>query len=203
MKDNWILTEARKADKSKDSITLENPRIRKYLDDLLLKRFWPVIRENIEGSMHNYYPHKKPVIESEVHRSLSRSLMFMLFDGDRAFFRGKLTCSVDHWMLSNEFFLSLPQETDPQVVFELIGNSRFSGNPPTLSIDKRLDFYQITLEAGNGAGWGLYEEKYIHGKIAEAIDTNIDMYEFFNEETLSAENLGEFLTIAYKVYEAF
>jgi len=33
--------------------------------------------------------------------------------------------------------------------------------------------------------------------------TNIDMYEFFNEETLSAENLGEFLTIAYKVYEAF
>jgi hypothetical protein len=131
--------------------------------------------------------------------------MFMLFDGNRAFFRGKLTCSVEHWMLSNEFFLSLPQETNPQVVFALLGNSRFSGNPPTLSIDKdkSVDFYQITLQVGNGASWGMYDDKYIHKKIAEAIDTNIDMYEFFNEENLSAENLGEFLTIAYKVYEAF
>jgi len=203
MKENWILKEARKADENTDTVTLENPKRRKYLDDLLLKRFWPVIKKNIENSMYNYHPHKGPVIESETHRFLSRSLMFMLLDGDRAFFRGELTCSVEGWMLRSKFFLSLPQEVDPQVVFALLGNSRLSGNPPTLSIDKRLDFYQITFEAGNGAGWGLYDEKYIHGKIAEAIDTNIDMHEFFNEELLSAENLGEFLTMAYKVYEAY
>ncbi len=106
-------------------------------------------------------------------------------------------------MLGNEFFLSLPLDTDPDVVFEILGNSRFSGNPPTLSIDKQYSAYEITMQSGNGAGWGLYGENHIDDKIREAIDTNIEMYEFVMEEYLTAGNLGEFLTIAYNVYEAF
>lgn len=203
MKENWIIKEARKHDESKDSVILESPKTRKYLDDLLLKRFWPVIRENLDDSMYNYSPQDNPETEFRLSHILSRSLVFMLFDGDRVFFRGKLTCSKDDWMLGNEFFLSLPLDTDPRIVFEILGNSRFCGNPPALSIDKRYGVYEITLQSGNGAGWGLYGEKHIDDKIREAIDTNIDMYEFIRDEYLTAENLGEFLTMAYKIYEAF
>jgi hypothetical protein len=203
MKENWIIREARKHEETKDTVTLENPKIRKYLDDLLLKRFWPVIKENLEDSMYNYSPLDNPETECEISHVLSRSLNFLLLDGDRVFFRGKLACSAEHWILSNNFFLSLPLDTDPHVVFEIIGNSRFSGNPPTLTIYKRYDSFEITLQTGNGAGWGLYGENHIDEKIREAIDTNIDMYELVMDEELTAKNLGEFLTIAYKVYETF
>ena len=203
MKENWIIKEARKHKESEDTVILESPKIRKYLDDLLLRRFWPVIRENLEDSMYNYSPQDNPETEFSLSHKLSRSLVFMLFDGDRIFFKGKLTCSIDDWMLGNEFFLSLPLDTNPDVVFEMLGNSRFCGNPPSLSIDKRYGAYEVTLQSGNGAGWGLYGENYIDDKIREAIDTNIDMYELIRDEFLTAENLGEFLTMAYKVYEAF
>ncbi len=203
MKESWIIKEARKHGGNEDFVMLESPKTRKYLDDLLLKRFWPVIRENLDNSMYNYSPHDNPETEFRLSHKLSRTLVFMLFDGDRIISRGKLTCSVDDWMLGSEFFLSLPLDNDPNVVFEMLGNSRFSGNPPTLSIDKRYGVYEITLQAGNGAGWGMYGENHIDDKIREAIDTNIDMYELIRDEYLTAENLGEFLTMAYKVYEAF
>ena len=203
MKENWIIKEARKHDKTGDMAILENPRIRKYLDDLLIKRFWPVIRESLEDNMYNYSPRDNPETEFRLNHVLSRSLSFMLLDGDRVFFKGKLTCSTEHWMLGSEFFLSLPLDTDSRVVFEILGNSRFSGNPPTLSIDKRYGVYEITIQSGNGAGWGMYGENHIDDKIRESIDTNIDMYEFVMDEDLTADNLGEFLTIVYKVYEAF
>ncbi len=203
MKENWIIKEARKHKESEDTVILEKPKIRKYLDDLLLKRFWPVIKENLDDSMYNYSPQDNPKTEFRLSHVLSRSLTFMLFDGDRAFFRGKLSCSADHWMLGSEFFLSLRLDTDPRVVFEILGNSRFSGNPPTLSIYKDYGSYEITLQSGNGASWGMYGEKHIDDKIKEAIDTNIDMYEFVIDEYLTADNLGEFLTMAYKGYEAF
>lgn len=203
MKENWIIKEARKHDESKDTVTLENPKIRKYLDDLLLRRYWPVIKGSLDDSMYNYSPQDNLETEFELSHVLSRSLIFMLLDNDRVFFKGKLSCSIEHWMLGSEFFLSLPLDTDPHVVFEILGNSRFSGNLPTLSIDKRYGAYEITLQSGNGAGWGLYGNDYIDDKIREAIDTNIDMYEFVTDEYLTAENLGEFLTMAYKVYETF
>jgi hypothetical protein len=203
MKENWIIKEARKHDESEDSVILENPGIRKHLDDLLLKRFWPVIKEILDDSMYNYSPQDNPETEFELSHVLSRSLTYLLLDGDRVFFKGNLTCSTEHWMLGSEFFLSLPLAADPRVVFEILGNSRFSGNPPTLSIDKRYGVYEIILQSGNGAGWGLYGENHLDDKIREAIDTNIDMYELVMDEDLTVEKLGEFLTMAYKVYEAF
>ena len=43
------MEEAEKADLSKDYILLENPEVKEYLDELLLKKFWPFIRSNLEG----------------------------------------------------------------------------------------------------------------------------------------------------------
>lgn len=207
MEQNWIIREARKAGKSGDVVILEKPDVKRYLDGLLLKRFWPVIHESLEASGYIYFPDGNPETEIEKHKALTRSLTFMLFDERIAFFRGKLSCSMEGWMLGREFYLSLSQENDPQVIIEMLGNSRFAGNPPTLSIDRALDkkgadFYEITFRAGSGAGWG-YGEEYVDEQIKKIVDVNIRMYDFAMDAIITSQQLGEFLTIAYEAYEAY
>ena len=204
MSKNWAAGEAKKADTSKDYVILENPGTRSYLDDLLINRFWPVIWSNLDHSGYNYHPQDTPDTEFELEHILTRSLTFMLFDREKAFFRGTLSCSEEHWMLKSEFFLSLSKENDPQVIFEILGNSRFTGNPPELSIYKTSgDFFQITLHAGNGAGWGKPDDDIVERRIKTVIETNIEIYNLVKERVLPAQALAEFLTKAYTVYEAY
>lgn len=202
MKKNWIITEAEKADDSKDLVILENPETKEYLDKLLLEKFWPVILNALENSNYNYS--SEPEIESTLGYALERSLVFMLLDGKMAFFRGALKVAMEGWMLNNEFFLSLPKQTDPQVIIALLGNSRLRGYPPALEIDreKEDDFYQITFNVGKGAGWGLHGEKYIKEEIEKVIDVNVRMYEF-TQGGISLPEIGKFLTMLYEVYENF
>ena len=202
MRKNWVIREAEKVDSKKNTVTLENPDTRDYLDRLLLEKFWPVILSCLNESHYNYSP--KPEIESELSCGLERSLFFMLLDGEKAFFKGKLRLSVESWMLENDFFLSLPISTDPQVVFQILGNSRFRGLPPTLTIDKEREdnFYQIDFHSGNGAGWSLHNEDYLEKKIRKTIGVNKKIYEF-SKDGITAETVGEFLTLTYEAYEAF
>lgn len=207
MEKNWIMKEARKVNKSGDVVILEKPDVRSYLDGLLLKRFWPVIHDSLEAGGYAYFPEGNPETEFEQHKALTRSLTFMLFNERVAFFRGKLCCSREGWMLVREFYLSLSQENDPQVIIEMLGNSRFAGCPSTLSIDKvsnkkGADFYQITFHAGSGAGWG-YGEEYVDEQIKKIVDVNIRMYDFARDGIITSQQLGEFLTIAYEAYEAY
>jgi hypothetical protein len=107
-------------------------------------------------------------------------------------------------MIESEFFLPLPLHNDYKVIFEILGNSRLKGNPPNLIIDKEKeeDYYQINFSNGTGASWGMHDENYIENQLKKVIDTNIDMYNF-SEGGISLENIGEFLTMVYEVYEAF
>lgn len=164
MRKRWVRKEAEKADNKKNIVILENPEIREYLDKILLNKFWPVILSCLEESSYNYYG--KPEIESELGCDLERYLYFMLLDGERAFFKGKLKLSLTSWMIENDFFLPLPKRTDPQIIFQILGNSRFKGYPPTLTIDKEREdnFYQIDFHSGKGAGWGLRNEDYLEEK---------------------------------------
>ncbi|HAM52557.1 MAG TPA: hypothetical protein DCP92_18350 [Nitrospiraceae bacterium] len=204
MEKNWVLEEAKKADLRKGYIILENPEIRRYLDDLLLKEYWPSIWSNLEDSDYNYHPQDTPETEFERKHVLTRSLTFMLLDERKAFFRGKLSCSIEHWMIESEHFLSLSKDTDPQIIFEILGNSRFVGYPPELSIDKAGDdFYQITFHAGKGEGWGMHGEQYIVERIKKVFDINIAMHKLSSEGVISASRVGELLTTAYEVYEAY
>ena len=43
MRKNWVVKEAEKINCKKNIVILENPKIRDYLDRLLLEKFWPVI----------------------------------------------------------------------------------------------------------------------------------------------------------------
>jgi len=205
MRDNWIIQEAKKTDKSKDIVILENPDKKDYLDGLLINRFWPFILQGLKNTRYNYDPQKNPKTDFELSYELTRSLTFMLFDGRKAIFRAKLSCSVSGWMLESEFFLGLSKETNPLVIFEILGNSRFRGMPPLLEIykDKPDDYFQINFRNGRGAGWAVYNDQQIDDIIGEIIDVNSKLHEFSKDVYKSEEEIGEFLLLAYHVYEAY
>lgn len=202
MDKNWIIEEAKKVDRSKDVVTLENPETKAYLDRILLQKFWPTICSCFEGSDYAYS--LEPHLESELSFSLERSITFMLFDGNRAFFRGKLRCSKDAWMIESDFFLPLSADNDPRVLFEILGNSRFRGNPPTLMVNREAehDYFQIDFHNGWGESWAENSEQKIEDALKKVIKINLEMYAF-SREGISLDDVGRFLTIVYGVYESF
>ena len=202
MSKNWIIEEAKKADGSKDTVILENPKTKVYLDHILLEKFWPTICSCFEGSGYNYS--FEPHLESELSQSLERSIVFMLFDGNRAFFKGKLRCSMEHWMIDSNFFLPLSADNDPRVLFEILGNSRFKGNSPTLMVNRERDrdYFQIDFHNGRGESWTQNSEQEIEDELKKIIKVNLEMH-VFSHGGITLDEVGKFLTIAYDVYESF
>ncbi|MHB8279168.1 MAG: hypothetical protein ACYDIA_16165 [Candidatus Humimicrobiaceae bacterium] len=205
MQDSWIVKEAKKIDITKDVVILENPDKKNCLDNILINRFWPVIEESLENTDYDYSPQDTPETDFELSHELTRSLTFMLFDGQRAIFRGKLSCSMTGWMLRSEFFLGLAQDTDSSVIFKILEDPRFRGLPPTLEIykDMPFDYFHITFENGKGAGWGLYDDSYIYNRISEVIDINARLYDFSKNGYINNGRIVEFLSLAYHIYEAY
>ena len=203
MEENWIIKKSRKADESKDLIILEKPDVKNYLDALLLEKYWPIIEGNLEKTNYYYIPQEEPETDFKLGHVLQRSLLFMLFDENKAFFRGQLNCSKDFWMLESEFFLGLAKENNPLVIFEILGNSRFLANPPSLTINENSPYYyNLILSNGEGANWSSYSESEITKKIKKLVKVNVQLYEYSKDGFLSEEELGAFLTAASKIYEA-
>ena len=94
MEQNWILKEAMKSRKSSNVVILEKPDVKRYLNGLLLKRFWPVIHSSLEASGYVYFQESNPKTKWEEGQTLTRSLTFMLSDGRCLFFRGNLPSFV-------------------------------------------------------------------------------------------------------------
>ena len=99
----------------------------------------------------------------------------------------------------------MPSSVDFGLVREIIGNSRFAGNPPSLTMDKRApaNYYQILFETGRGEDWSQQSPAIITAKIKQCIDTTIAMNELTLDGEWNEEIVAEFLTTAYPVYEAF
>ncbi|MGD1076375.1 MAG: hypothetical protein ABR903_09930, partial [Thermodesulfovibrionales bacterium] len=150
MTKSWLTEAIEKVDPKEDIAIIENPVASQYLDNLLIHSYRTTIRQSLRKTGFNYEPTKNPKTELELSYKLWRSLMFMLLDANIIFYRGTLSAQSDGWMLHNDFFLSLTNECDPKVVFEVLGNSRFAGYSPELRIDKvPEDYYQIALSSGN------------------------------------------------------
>ncbi len=204
MKDNWLIREARKADYLKDYAVLENPAQKEILDDLLME-FWNGFKNKLESYEYASLPSGNIEIMTEESYILTRYFEFMLFFDEGAFFRGTLSCSKESWMIQSVNFIPLSIENDPKVIFEILGNSRFVGNPPNLRIDKEHpeEYYQINFDHGYGASWGLKNKKKALQEVLKVIDTSVQMYELTNERVITTANLGEFISTAYEVYEAY
>ncbi len=204
MESKWAAGEAKKIENSRDIAILEKPDIKKELDDMLIKKYWPSIEESLKDTGHIYYPEGKSETDFELSHELTRSLTFMLLDYESAIFRGKLCLSSTGWILERELFLQLTDKTDPEVIFDIIGDSRFRGSPPTLEIHKDMPYiYQILFRSGSGAGWLLHGDETIYRKIDEVINVNARLYEFSIDGYILKEDVGQFLELACKAYEAF
>ena len=202
---NWIAKESLNIDTTKDVAILENPEKKQYIDNLLIKKFWPKIECGLKATGYNYSPNNSPETDFELSFELTRSITFILLDGIRSIFRGKLSCSATKWMLHSEFFLGLHQDTSPYVVFKILEDKRFSSIPPILTIykDMPFDYFHITFENGSGASWGLYDYDYIYNRINLAIDINARLYDFLMLNNLDEKRVEEFLLLASQVYGAY
>jgi hypothetical protein len=203
MSEEWIVNAASTATENHGLVILENPKLKKRLDEILLG-LWPQIKSHLEPTGLIYGPEDLPKIETEHSSVLVRSLSFMLFDIQNAICRTKIECMYDHWMIHNEFFLSLPDVTDEKTVQEIIGNSRFSGNPPTLMIYKNdpANYFQITFNCGQGEGWGIHDNSYLLDHIKRSIDLHVKMYRIMLGGIPDTATAEEFLSIAYELYES-
>ncbi len=205
MKNGWITEAAAGADKSRGYVILEKPDCRKYLDDMLIKRFWPEIRKYLKETGYGYSPEKEPETKFKLSYDLRRTLTFMLLNGGELFYRGTLCCSLSGYMLRSEFFLDLTEDNEPEVLFEILGNSRFRGNPPSMIISKNMPagFFQILFDVGAGKGWGLTTEAMVCEKIKESIDVSVRLHEMALDGIILPDDLSEFLSLMYEVYEAY
>ncbi len=213
-KNDWAQDELKKQQAGNNPgsyYILENPELKAMLDSRLLDEFWPVIRQELESSEYNFAPNEDPIAEKHLESvqsglALERSLLFLLFDGPAAFYRGDFICGENSWMMRSHFFLGLNKDVKPEVLFELIGNSRMIGYPPSLEVRKdpdHDDHFTINYQCGKGAGGGRPNHDEILKYIRDTIRANVKMHEMTKDGMISEEQLGEFLTVALSVYEAY
>jgi len=157
---SWIDTEALEADSNKDLVILEHPTAVHSLDGLLLNRFIPDIWRHLQATGYHFHP-ELPVISSVLSHALVRSVSFMLFDFlSFPFFQGSFSVQADSWMLDRTFNLGLPRTTNPDFLFRILSDNRFSGMPPTLEIQDSVVhpdwniYYVITIHSGSGTSLG-------------------------------------------------
>ena len=208
---NWLIEEAKKIDPQSDRIILENPEAVKQLDKLIMDVYYPFILGELEKTGYLYAPvNDELIIESTWNGGdLARSVVFMLFDHlNYPFFRGKLDCFEDGFILNKEFSIGLPEDTDPAFMIRILEDEKFEGMPPSLSVEKphlfpeQNTYFHITLESGSGfgfKGWSL--NNIATGNVESAIHESIEMYELSMVDGFSTmSDVEDFLGIAYKGY---
>jgi len=203
MSSNWVLNEAKRADTGKGFAILENPAQREQLDAILLG-WWPEIKAHLRNTDFQFSPTDTPLLETRLGPTLERVMLIMLFDEVAPICRINVACSLDHWIIDNEFFLVLPREADILKVCNILGNSRLAGNPPMLSVHPRNPgtHFLVTLRSGRGESWGAHDRSFILEKIKKSIDVNIEMHNSMIDGDVTVDTVAAFLTEAYEVYEA-
>ncbi len=210
---NWVVREATNADPRQDRIVLENPMAVAALDEILVNRYIPFIRAELEKTGYPYRPRDlTSTIESTADGPrLARKLTFMLFDeGDFLFLRCSVSCSKMGYMVKKEFYLDLPESTDKKLLLHLLGDPHFAGNPPSLMVQRHAlrpewgTFFWIKFEAGDGFISGPWE---LHGEaladIGRTIQDACEMYEASMVEGLkSLDDADRFLEVASRSFES-
>lgn len=203
--DTWLKNAFKKVDPNSEVIILENPDIKSGLDQYL-HLLWPVVKQHLESTGYAFTPLNGVLkIEGRSGCVLTRAMPWMLHGEYPVFYRGALECTQRHWVIENEFFLSLASSVDFRLIREIIGNSRLSGSPPELTIHKHspVEYYQIYFHSGNGESWGPQSTGRIIEWIKKCIDANVAMNDFAIDGQWNEEIVGKFLTYAYEAYEAY
>jgi hypothetical protein len=208
------MRQAAKADPRTDRVVLENPAVVAALDETLLARYLPVVRAELERTVFDYQPREAiPSIESTTSSGLqlARKLTFALFDPNDFLF---LRCSVSvdrlGYMVEKEFYLDLPESTNPAYLWRILGAPSFAGNPPSLMVQRSAlhpelgTFFWIKFQAGRGfqsGPWAMHSEGI--ADVTKTINDACEMYEAsMIEPFVSLDDVDRFLDVASRSFEA-
>ena len=209
---DWIMREAQSQDPRQDRVILENPEVREELDRILLTKYLPPIKEQLEKTGYPFSTYDEMDLMTTFHGlGFSRGLVFLLNDHtDYQFFRGEISCSAGGYFLEKSLSLGLPKETDPAFLFRIMRDERLCGMPPTLTVQEssafpeRSTYFHLGLECGSGYEFGPYSlYTAAQGDIEAAIRDSTALYEIAVVEGFSSlQDVERFLEVCYRSYEA-
>jgi hypothetical protein len=200
MKQNWLLKKASLANANLDYVILKNPSVKKKLQSVLTELIQPQLNHYLENCEYPFNIEIDKDTELSAENRLVLSLWIMLYDEFGIFYRGKLSLSLKHWILENDFFLDLPEDNEPELVLKLISNERFNSCPPELHFEKSLgNQYHINFHSGFGESVTQIER--LIEKIKQSININIKMKKAIEDGYPFEEDIKEFLDLAAVVYE--
>ena len=187
----WIGRERGEPSFEDRTVYLANPKLVKEIDALIRRYFWPAIQKGLKGAGLGVSGDALDQLATvEDMKYTARSLTFLIEDPDRPWnnlphgpvppwhCRGNLRCSRLSYMLSFDFLIHLPISFSKEKIIEFIGEPRFSGLPPELTVTSDRNgqkFYQIAFHEGRGADFGLKNPRDIAGSISERVKQNVDI----------------------------
>ena len=166
----FLKQNARKPGLNSQTVFLANPAEKFQIDQIIEKYIWPEAVRALSGSSigisegEEGFPASS--LKDEMANCTTRSLTFVLMDEERPFIpgesppwfcRGNIKCSLQHYIISFEFFLHLPMEFSIGKIIKLLSDPLFCGMPPSLSIEPYGEdehIMVVSFSEGSGADWG-------------------------------------------------
>ncbi len=218
----WIDRERGKPSFEDTTVYLANPKVVKEIDALIRRYFWPAIQKGLEGTELEVSGDALDQLETvEDIKYTARSLTFLIDDPDRPwnnlpngqvppwYCRGNLRCSRLSYMLCFDFLIQLPISFDRKKIIELIGDRRFSGLPPELTVTTDRNgqkFYQLAFHSGRGTGFGLKTVRDAATSLAERVRVNIEVAKCLDNVLRNSDSDWAFARLKkalLKEYESF
>ena len=170
-------------------VKLSNPKEEREIDELILHELWPGVVKALRGSRltTSIGVNNSPAegLETLHHQYITRALTFVIEDPARPILPGSsrpwycrfvLRASVFDYMLNKTTLLSFPEDFSMRKLTRLLREPLMQGCPPELSWTKPFEgagTYQIALETGEGAGWGLQSKAEAREYLRETIGDHL------------------------------
>ncbi len=218
---SWIETSKEDPLFDDKTVFLLNPASLKVVDELIKRYFWPAMEKGVKGTGLEVSREAVNYIETVNAKYVTRSLTFVLEDPQRSlsnlshgeippwYCRGNIKASLLNYMLSFDFLIYLPISFSIEKIIRLIGDDKFAGLPPKLTIGeypRGNPSFDIAFSSGRGAGFGLQnyaeaasstENRVRHNaKITKCVD---ELYKDLNND----EVFKELTKALLEEYEAF
>jgi hypothetical protein len=201
------------------TVFLSNPEEKSRVDRIIQNELWPGVIRALAGSPIRVLESEEgfplSAIQDQKAIHTTRSLTFVLSDQERPmypgesppwFCRGKIECSLHDYMFSFDFFAYFPMDFDLGKILELLSDPLFSGNPPNLTIEPRMDNSQImvvSFREGEGAGWGLRDFQTAGAVLEQKVVKNLEVIRTLYRLERDYTNEKRFLDLQKALREAY
>lgn len=154
------------------SVNLSNPDEEREIDEMILQGLWPGVVQALRGNRLTTWigVNNTPTegLETLHHQHITRALTFVIEDPARPIMPGEsrpwycrfvIRASAFDYMLTKTTLLSFPPDFSMRKLTRLLREPLMQGCPPELGWQGRTEVsgeYQVALETGEGASWGLH-----------------------------------------------